>query len=228
MATELERAAVVPAPLWQDIQDELDEEQRKRSRRSALSELRHAPERVLHRWRRRNALAALAKRTGTRSVLFVCIGNLYRSPFAAALLPVVLPAPRRAHLRCSSAGCVGPDREAPPDAVAAAERRGLNLESHRSRPLIPVEVAAADLIVVMDAEQKREICARYGRSAQDVLVLGDLDPEPIVTRAVADPCDQPAEVLEESYDRLIRCVRELGMALIGLGGVTPIPRRRQE
>jgi protein-tyrosine-phosphatase len=68
--------------------------------------------------------------------------------------------------------------------------------------------------VVMETAQRREICRRFGRSPRDVIVLGDLDPEPIDTRRIDDPVDQGLEVFEASYARIERCVGELARALL--------------
>jgi protein-tyrosine-phosphatase len=70
-------------------------------------------------------------------------------------------------------------------------------------------VYAADLILVMDTTQRWAIRALFGRSSHDVLVLGDLDSEPIETREIRDPVEQPREVFELSYSRIERCVGEL-------------------
>ena len=47
--------------------------------------------------------------------------------------------------------------------------------------------------------------------------MGDLDPDPILTREIADPWAGDPEVLEGSYTRLSRCARELANALMGIG-----------
>ena len=65
----------------------------------------------------------------------------------------------------------------------------------------------------MDLTQRHEICVRFGRSERDVLVLGDLDPQPIETRVIRDPVRQPLEVFEQTYARIERCVRELARAI---------------
>jgi protein-tyrosine-phosphatase len=61
----------------------------------------------------------------------------------------------------------------------------------------------------MDPGQRRRVCDRVGRSEHDVLVLGDLDPEPVASRTVRDPVNQPLAAFEDSYARIERCVREL-------------------
>jgi protein-tyrosine-phosphatase len=46
-----------------------------------------------------------------------------------------------------------------------------------------------------------------------VILLGDLDPRAIDTRAIHDPVDQPLAAFEQSYARIERCVEALAGAL---------------
>jgi protein-tyrosine phosphatase len=112
-----------------------------------------------------------------------------------------------------SGGFLGSDRPVPAEAATVATELGIDLSSHRSRPLMPDVVASADLIIVMDAAQHRAICAVFGRHPNDVIVLGDLDPEPIETRAIHDPVLQPVEIFKTVYQRIDRCVRALASVL---------------
>jgi len=172
--------------------------------------LRHAPDRLLHRLRRRAAKRALRERRWPRTILVVCHGNICRSPFAAGLLARALGS--RGTL-VASAGFVGPGRAAPAEGSIAAARRGIDLSGHRSQLLTPVLAAEAQVIVVMDARQQRMVCERFGRAPSDVIVLGDVDPEAIVTRAIYDPVEQPLRAFEESYARIERCVEAFLSAL---------------
>ena len=175
-------------------------------RSQLLSRLRRMPDRLLHASRRRAALVALAAHGPLRSVLVVCNGNIFRSPFAAAVLNRAL---ERSGVAVDSAGFIGPGRPSPADAVVVAARRGIDLRGHRSQLLMPDLVRAADVILVMDAAQRRTICERFGASPQDVLLLGDFDPAPIETRAIEDPVEQGPHVCEVVYGRIERCVGAL-------------------
>ena len=169
--------------------------------------LRRLPERVLHPLRRQVARNALRGRRLPRLTLVVCHGNICRSPYAAGALRCLV-----AHGddgRVVSAGFIGADRPSPPEAVAVAAAHNVDLSRHRSRPLLAGEVQAADLIVVMDAAQGRAMRRAHGWHRRDIVVLGDLDPLPIKTRAIRDPVDQPREVFEETYSRIDRCLHEL-------------------
>ena len=172
--------------------------------------LRHAPDRLLHPLRRRAVKRALRARSWPRTILVVCHGNICRSPFAAGLLSRAL-GPKGTLV--ASAGFVGPGRAAPAEGSIAAARRGLDLSEHRSQLLTPVLVAEAHVTVVMDTRQQRMVCERFGRAPSDVIVLGDLDPEAITTRAIHDPVEQPLQAFEESYARIERCVDAFVSAL---------------
>jgi protein-tyrosine phosphatase len=158
----------------------------------------------------------LRRRREIASLLVVCRGNLCRSPFAAALLRQALSRPR-APVRVNSVGLTVPGRPSPAAAVAVAARHGVDLSAHRSQFVTAERVRAADLIVVMDFAQRREICARFGRAERDVLVLGDLDPQPFGARVIRDPVNQPPAVFEQAYARIERCVRELARAITTVG-----------
>ena len=168
--------------------------------------VRHAPDRALHPIRRQ-AVAARVRGKVPRSVLFICYGNVCRSPYAAAVFAELWPAimPR---VTITSAGFVGPGRGSPPPALSAALRRGIDLSGHRSTLVSTQAVRGADLAVVMSATQLRAI-RRVGGRQSNPLILGDLDPHPILTRTIVDPWGEADEVFDESYERIDRCVREL-------------------
>lgn len=178
---------------------------------------RHVPARVLHPLRRRAAVELLRTGPPPRSVLTICTGNIYRSPYAAVLLQALLEERGLGErIEVSSAGFVGPDRPSPDDAQARAASRGLDLSTHRSRVLTQQLVAEADLLVVMDPEHERLLRQRFTlRPEQKVVLLGDLDPQPIPTRAILDPWRGQADELVQSYDRIDRSVGKLVEALAG-------------
>lgn len=171
-------------------------------------ELRHLPDQLLHSRRRARALASLAKRS-PHSVLFVCHGNVCRSPFAAAALSSSLETVDSELMAIGSAGFIGPDRSPPPEALAAARRLGQEISTHRSRLVTSENLRAADLIVVMAPNQARGIRNRVRETPTQVVVLGDLDPLPIRRRTILDPWSGSATEFDLSYGRISRCVAEL-------------------
>ena len=105
------------------------------------------------------------------------------------------------------------ERPSPAEAIAAAQSHGVDLTKHRSRPVTADVARAADLIVVMDVTQRRLVCERFGRRPSDMILLGDLDPAFVETRAIRDPVDQSRQVFDEVYERVSRCVHEFAGAV---------------
>lgn len=176
--------------------------------RSVARFARHLPDRLAHPWRRHRVTQRLRRLGRLRSVLFVCHGNICRSPYAAESFKQRLPASFRAHVLVSSAGFIGPGRPAPAEALAVGRRRDIDLSAHVSQ-LIPAETLTSyDLVVVMEPRQATDLATAYPNCGT-VIVLGDLDPQPIGRRAVADPFGQPEPAFAESYTRIDRCLDSL-------------------
>jgi protein-tyrosine-phosphatase len=75
-------------------------------------------------------------------------------------------------------------------------------------------IAAAQLVVVMSADQAR-VVRRVGKREIATLILGDLDPEPMEERTIIDPMGGRDAIFDESYDRITRCVDALIDVLVG-------------
>ena len=86
-------------------------------------------------------------------VLFVCLGNICRSPLAAGAFRHAAAARGLAHrFQVDSAGISDFHEGDPPDrrAVAAAQARGVDISAQRSRPVRPGDFVAFDWILAMD------------------------------------------------------------------------------
>ncbi len=183
-------------------------------RRPRLSDIRRFIERTLHPRRRRRALKELGSMEQPHSFLFICYGNICRSPYAAKAFERLLNQGGRPPGRIDSAGFVGPGRSTPPDGIVVAGDRQVELNDHISKVFTPHLVREHDLVVVMDGWQQRGIRRRLGSGVR-ILVLGDLDPHPIETRAIFDPWQHALAGFERSYDRIDRCLAELDLVLHG-------------
>lgn len=183
------------------------------SLRATLRFVRHLPDRLLHGVRRRRALDRIRERRGRSNVLVICQGNICRSPYAAAALRRACERNGLESIEVDSAGFIGPGRRSPSQAREVAGRHGIDLETHVSKILSPGIVAASDLIVVMDLRQGRAIEARFEPPPGSVLLMGDLDPEPIRCRTVLDPINRSADFFHSVYTRIDRCVGALAEAL---------------
>jgi protein-tyrosine phosphatase len=89
------------------------------------------------------------------AVLFVCMGNICRSPTAEGVFRHhVMAAGHANRLRIDSAGTHAYHVGEPPDrrAVAAAERRGISLQDIRARRVSDEDFERFDHIIAMDED----------------------------------------------------------------------------
>ncbi len=132
----------------------------------------------------REELARQAARSWTdaQSLLFVCLGNVCRSPFAERLALNRCQGRRRA----TSAGHYQSSGRRPPElALAAAQAFGVDLASHRSRVLSRTMLEKADAVFVFDHENYDAVISLHPGATEHTHLLGALSHEgPVV---IADP-----------------------------------------
>ena len=93
------------------------------------------------------------------AILFVCTGNLCRSPMATGLLRKRLAEDGvDARHRVLSVGVWAVDgHPATENAIAAIAERGIDITDHIARTITADDVAEADLILTMSREHERMI-----------------------------------------------------------------------
>ncbi len=114
------------------------------------------------------------------SVLFVCLGNICRSPLAEGVFRhLVRERGLEDAYRVDSAGTgawhagEGPD----PRSVDVAQRNGVRLEG-RARQVTPADFRDFDVVVAMDRENLRSLESLVGDEGARIHLLRDFDPEP--------------------------------------------------
>jgi protein-tyrosine phosphatase len=107
-------------------------------------------------------------------LLFVCTGNICRSPMAEGLIKVLLPAGSGRHIIIRSAGTHAADGlPAEPGAVRAAREHGADIGGHRSRAIDGSLIASANLILVMERQQVRFIQSTATVARDALRLLGE-------------------------------------------------------
>ena len=123
------------------------------------------------------------------NVLVVCTANQCRSPMAAALFEREL-ARCGAPARVRSAGTAAvPDIPATDDAIAVMKDYGLDISTHRSRPVDVSEMATADVVVTMTRAHLRDLATRAPAAFPHLFTLKELE-----RRARAHPRDENEEI----------------------------------
>ncbi len=126
----------------------------------------------------------------TVNILFVCMGNICRSPTAQGVFEKLLGENSLSErFVVDSAGTHAYHVGEPPDsrAIQAAQRRGIALDHQRARRVSETDFAAFDYVLAMDEENfaiLSSICRAQDRSKLHLLM--DFAPEAKV-RDVPDP-----------------------------------------
>jgi protein-tyrosine phosphatase len=148
------------------------------------------------------------------SVLFVCLGNICRSPLAEAALRAEAVAAGLA-LTIDSAGTGGWHAGQPPDsrAIAEAARHGIDISGYRARQVRPEDFQRFGQIFALDQQNLRDLrriapSALLGRSTARVSLLMDLVPGREGT-AVIDPYGGSDEDFAETWTDVREAARRL-------------------
>lgn len=150
-------------------------------------------------------------------VLFVCMGNICRSPLAQGVFEDVM---RRAGLEgeieVDSAGTGDWHVGHPPDprAQESAKHRGLDLGSQRARQVTSHDCAAFDYVLTMDEDNYQVVSGLCHGGEAEVRPFLDYAPDNPVTE-VPDPYfgdaggfEHALDLIEEAAEGLLRDVRD--------------------
>jgi protein-tyrosine-phosphatase len=151
------------------------------------------------------------RRKRTRSILFVCTGNLCRSPMAEGILRDRIEKEGLEGIRVASAGTWGLEGEpAAKHAIKVCLERGIDLSGHVARRLTGDMIEESDLVLTMEMEHlqgvldlvpgalaKTRMLSRYGGEDRRI------DPP------IRDPYGRPKQAYVTCFEELERYIDAL-------------------
>ncbi|MDD5261957.1 MAG: ribose 5-phosphate isomerase B [Methylacidiphilales bacterium] len=139
-------------------------------------------------------------------VLFVCTGNICRSPMAEGLFREMAKPDRS--LTVASGGIGAVEGQAPSvQAIAVMDELGINIRALRSKPVTSAMVDAADLIFVMTYGHLDSMLMLHPQAADKVYLLREFESAKAGDLEIDDPIGQSVEIYR-------RCREQIRAALV--------------
>lgn len=158
-----------------------------------------------------------------KSILFVCLGNICRSPLAEGIAREMCKN-NGWNLKIDSAGTSAYHRGEPPDrrSIEVARTHNIDISHLKSRPLNVYDDMNFELIIAMDSNNKRDILA-LGFPDHKVFKLGDFaldsiesnlgDSKNMASIDVPDPYYQGKEGFIATYNLIESLLQKMFMKL---------------
>ncbi len=139
-----------------------------------------------------------------KNVLFICKGNICRSPFAEQYARTLFPE----DIQIRSCGYYPiQNRTSPENAVTAAKTFGIDLSAHRSTVVTEALLQQADVAFIFDEENKKIISQRFPFSGPKIYFLGALSLQKAIT--IKDPYGNGLEGFKMNYESIMVAIDTL-------------------
>jgi protein-tyrosine-phosphatase len=150
-----------------------------------------------------------------RNILFVCAGNICRSPMAEWQLKALLWEKPITGMRVGSAGLIAlPGNSASYHALRVAKENSISMEEHKARLITAELIDNADLILVMESHQGHELIADHPQASEKIFLLRHFARYGSRERGISDPYGRNLEAYRFCFEDIKECVESLHEWLI--------------
>ncbi len=135
-------------------------------------------------------------------IMFVCSGNICRSPMAEGILKAMISKTRFRHIvRVSSAGTLNlPPSPAHELAEKIADANEINIHKHVSRPINSKLVEQADLIICMAVNHIDYLRKVFPQHKEKFVLLKQWNkPVPLANPSIADPIGHDVDFFSDTF-----------------------------
>jgi protein-tyrosine phosphatase len=144
------------------------------------------------------------------NILFVCTGNICRSPFAHALFAKLVTQKRLRGIAVESAGLLAlPGNSATYMAQRVAEEFGIDLSGHRAKTISKALVAWSSLILVMEKSHEDTLVTDFPEAEGKTRLIRQFARFGSKRRGIVDPYGL-------KYDAYRFCFLDIEDAVLGL------------
>ncbi len=140
----------------------------------------------------------------TNTILFVCKGNICRSPFAKYYAEKILP---KSMNILSSGHYLETGRRCPKKAVKAAKEFGIDLRNHRSTTLSKNLIQDAQIIYIFDEEDREVLLSLFPFAKKRIYFLGTSSED--ISIIIPDPHGKKYSQYKRTYQLIsqsIECI----------------------
>lgn len=136
------------------------------------------------------------------SVLFVCLGNINRSPFAEKLL--IASSDNTKDVVSAGHGYLE-NRGSPKTAIKIAKENKIDLANHKSQRVNRAIMEDSDIVFIFDDNNYFQICLEFPEYIDKVYFVGDV----IGCRQIEDPDNLSDEKYREVYSKIRQSIDKL-------------------
>lgn len=151
-----------------------------------------------------------------KNFLFICKGNICRSPFAHLLAQrIYINGINEDKIFLSAGLRVPKPLPSPAEAVSSAASFGIHLFAHRSTALTLEMIKSSDMILSMETWQFRTLKKQFPQYKQKFYLLPLFDPNTnhkingFKRYNIEDPYGQSPDNFRECFQRIDRCIKNL-------------------
>jgi protein-tyrosine-phosphatase/predicted ATP-grasp superfamily ATP-dependent carboligase len=143
-----------------------------------------------------------------KKILFVCRGNICRSPFAEKYSRTIFPE----NIHIFSCGYIQQDgRESPPEAISTAKKFGIDLSDHRALHITEEMMQNSDLVIVFDESNLRMLLEKFPQNKSKIWFLSEICTD--IPIDIEDPFRKDCEMYEKVYSEIACCIDKINQGL---------------